>query len=328
MREIDRQIEQFLTHCSMKQLSKKTLKAYNQTLYLMANYLEQVHSITSAEQVKAFHISAYIGYLQERGKYTVACSCNHTQQNYPERRTDYKRSISKTTINNYIRNMRVFFNFLVEFDYIERSPMRKIKQLKNARHSVDFITDSQFESIIGSLDMAKFHEYRDKVIIELLLDSGMRIGECIAIQMSDIDRLKNCLVLPWENTNGKKTRTVFFSNEVRKSLRLWIRHKDSFIESEYLFPSTHNRALSVNGFESNMRVYGNRAGVPNVSPKVFRNNFAKRFLLNGGDIFTLSKILGHSSVAITEAAYLDLTDDDLREQYQRFSPVANMRVRQ
>lgn len=82
MREIDRQIEQFLTHCSMKQLSKKTLKAYNQTLYLMANYLEQVHSITSAEQVKAFHISAYIGYLQERGKYTVACSCNHTQQNY------------------------------------------------------------------------------------------------------------------------------------------------------------------------------------------------------------------------------------------------------
>ena len=77
-----------------------------------------------------------------------------------------------------------------------------------------------------------------------------------------------------------------------------------------------------------MRVYGNRAGVPNVSPKVFRNNFAKRFLLNGGDIFTLSKILGHSSVAITEAAYLDLTDDDLREQYQRFSPVANMRVRQ
>ena len=196
MREIDRQIEQFLTHCSMKQLSKKTLKAYNQTLYLLANYLEQVHSITSAEQVKAFHISAYIGYLQERG-------------------TDYKRSISKTIINNYIRNMRVFFNFLVEFDYIERSPMRKIKQLKNARHSVDFITDSQFESIIGSLDMAKFHEYRDKVIIELLLDSGMRIGECLAIQMSDIDLLKNCIVLPWENTKGKKTRTVFFSNEVR-----------------------------------------------------------------------------------------------------------------
>ncbi len=71
-----------------------------------------------------------------------------------------------------------------------------------------------------------------------------------------------------------------------------------------------------------MRVYGNRAGVPNVSPKVFPITLQSVFLLNGGDIFTLSKILGHSSVAITEAAYLDLTDDDLREQYQRFSPVA------
>ncbi len=64
-----------------------------------------------------------------------------------------------------------------------------------------------------------------KVIIELLLDSGMRIGECLAIQMSDIDLLKNCIVLPWENTKGKKTRTVFFQQRVRKSLRLWIRHK-------------------------------------------------------------------------------------------------------
>ena len=66
--------------------------------------------------------------------------------------------------------------------------------------------------------------------------------------------------------------------------------------------------------------------MPDVTPKVFRNNFAKRFLMNGGDIFTLSKLLGHSSVEVTQAAYLDLTDDDLRQQYQRFSPIANMRV--
>ena len=210
MREIDRQIEQFLTHCSMKQLSKKTLKAYNQTLYLLANYLEQVHSITSAEQVKRFISLRTLAICRSVVSilWRVAAI---TQQNYPERRTDYKRSISKTTINNYIRNMRVFFNFLVEFDYIERSPMRKIKQLKNARHSVDFITDSQFESIIGSLDMAKFHEYRDKVIIELLLDSGMRIGECLAIQMSDIDLLKKTVSFCHVRTPKARKRARCFS---------------------------------------------------------------------------------------------------------------------
>ena len=58
---------------------------------------------------------------------------------------------------------------------------------------------------------------------------------------------------------------------------------------------------------------------------MLRNNFAKRFLMAGGDIYTLSRLLGHSSVTVTEKAYLDLTDDDIRQNYQRFSPLSNMR---
>ena len=56
-----------------------------------------------------------------------------------------------------------------------------------------------------------------------------------------------------------------------------------------------------------------------------RNNFAKRFLMNGGDIFTLSKILGHSSVQVTEQCYLDLQTEDLRVQYQKHSPLMNLK---
>ena len=63
----------------------------------------------------------------------------------------------------------------------------------------------------------------------------------------------------------------------------------------------------------------------NIHPHVFRNNFAKRFLMNGGDIYTLSRILGHSSVTVTEQAYLDLTQEDLAELYRRHSPLKNMR---
>ena len=58
---------------------------------------------------------------------------------------------------------------------------------------------------------------------------------------------------------------------------------------------------------------------------MLRNNFAKRFLMQGGDIYTLSRILGHSSVKVTEEAYLDLDTDDLRTNYQRFSPLANLK---
>lgn len=325
MRIINVQIEEFLTNCQIKHLSAKTIKSYNQSLLLMADYLEFKHNITDATQVKAIHINAYIGYLQERGKYTIKVETEQIQPNYPERRTDYKRQISKTTINNYIRNMRVFFNYLLDFDYINKSPMSKIRQLKNPRQPLEFITDAEFASLIRYMDMSQYHEYRDKIILQLLLDTGMRIGECLNILTKDINFVYNSITLPWENTKGKKTRTVFFSDEMRKILRLWLKHKDKFNSSEYLFPSVGGNILSVNAFERNVRQYAERVGITGLTPKTLRNNFAKRFLLNGGDIFTLSKILGHSSVEVTEQAYLDLTDEDLRRQYQKFSPIANMK---
>ena len=78
--------------------------------------------------------------------------------------------------------------------------------------------------------------------------------------------------------------------------------------------------------ESNYASYVRRAGLSeNISPHCLRNNFAKRCLMSGMDIYTLSRLLGHSSVTVTEQAYLDLTDEDLGKRYQHFSPLANMR---
>lgn len=83
--------------------------------------------------------------------------------------------------------------------------------------------------------------------------------------------------------------------------------------------------MQVNNFETNVRKYAKRVGLKNIHPHVFRNNFAKRFLMNGGDIYTLSRLLGHSSVTITEKAYLDLTQEDLAALYRNHSPLKNMK---
>lgn len=78
-------------------------------------------------------------------------------------------------------------------------------------------------------------------------------------------------------------------------------------------------------FETNLRKYAKNVGLKNVHPHMFRNNFAKRFLLNGGDIYALSRILGHSSVEVTEKAYLDLDVKDFKKMYISHSPLANMK---
>mgnify|MGYP002520615119 CR=1 FL=1 len=303
MNPIDYQIEDFLSHCDSKGLSKKTLKSYNATLQLMAQWMA-TRKITDAEKIKSGDIDSYINWIGKRG---------HMTQNRP---------VSKITINGYIRNMKVFFNWMVDFDYINRSPLR-VKQFKVDREPLVFVGDKDFKELLKCLDKSKYPEYRDGIIIQTLLDTGMRIGECLSLKNSNVNFKNNSIWLEWDKTKGKKSRTVFFGDNSRKILKAWIRHRDIFVESDYLFPNQFGEQLAINTFERNLRVYQKRIGLEDITPKTFRNNFAKRFLMNGGDIFTLSKILGHSSVKVTEIAYLDLTDDDLSRKY--ISPINNMR---
>lgn len=321
-------MEDFLSYCQSKGLSQKTIFSYDQTLKLFCKYLEEECGITDAIFVKDQHIRDYILYLQERGKYTVVVKEESKKFNNPDSRDDKNKPISKTTINNYIRNIKVFFNYLDEYDMLRKNPVTKIKQLKNPRKAKDFITDREFNGLINCLDLSKYSEYRDFVIIQLIIDSGMRIRECLMLTMGDIDVNERCIMLRAENTKGKKDRVVFYSPEMNVALRRWIQFKDRYVESDYLFPSKkYKTQIRVGNFESNFRNYCSRVGIKDVSPHTLRNNFAKRFLMAGGDIYTLSRILGHSSVTVTEKAYLDLTDKDLKANYQSFSPLTKMKNR-
>lgn len=108
-------------------------------------------------------------------------------------------------------------------------------------------------------------------------------------------------------------------------LQRWMKYKDRYRDSDFLFCTNKGKRVQVSNFETNVRKYAHRIGLKDIHPHVFRNNFAKRFLMSGGDIYTLSKILGHSSVTVTEQAYLDITQDDLAEMYRKHSPLKGIR---
>lgn len=319
---LERDVEMFLDACEMKGLGRKTVGSYEQTLRLLMLYLN-AEGITQTEKITHIVIRSYIKQIRERGKYTV--TSNPTSGNYQERRLDFGKKVSDVTINNYLRNMSVFFNWCVEEELILRSPIRKGDYMKVERRTLEFVSDEDFHKLLRNLDTSKFSEYRDSVVIQLLLDTGMRIGECLLIQVSDLNLPKRCIYLPAENTKGKKGRHVFFSDKMATRLQRWIKYKDRYRDSDFLFCTNKGNFLEVNNFEKNVRKYAKRVGLKDIHPHVFRNNFAKRFLMNGGDIYTLSKILGHSSVTVTEQAYLDLSRDDLAEMYKKHSPLKNMK---
>ncbi|WP_370454644.1 site-specific integrase [Rummeliibacillus sp. TYF-LIM-RU47] len=126
--EIELQLDSFMLYCDSKQLAAKTLKSYQQTLTLFINYLKQEMNIDDAGKVKSTHIRKYIQYLRERGKYTVTATEKSLNFNYPDRRNDFKKPISDTTIANYTRNIKVFFNFLKSEREIRENPMDNVAE--------------------------------------------------------------------------------------------------------------------------------------------------------------------------------------------------------
>ena len=321
------QIDEFMLFCRSRQLREKTMISYEQTLRLFERWCWEQFKIDTVEHINEGLIRRYITDLMERGKYTFYVNDKGKAINHPDRRRDFRAPITKTTINNYIRNLRVFFNWL-ERDYIiQRNPMSRIRQLKNDRKAKEYITDEDFKKLINHLDKSYFSEHRDYAMIILMIDSGMRLGECSSLLVSDINLAKKQIFLRAEITKGRQDRIVYFSDKTEIIVRRWLQYKDRYVESDYAFPvKATGGSIGVSNFESNFSSYLKRAGLSQkISPHCLRNNFAKRCLMNGMDIFTLSKLLGHSSVTVTEQAYLDLTDEDMGKRYRNFSPFASMK---
>ena len=319
-------LEDFMEHCTLKELSKKTLNSYESTLQLFFKYMKEEYMINKIQEITYEGVDSYLKFTKERGKYSYVSDDKTIKTNYPDARKDFGNAISDTTINNYIRNMKVFFNYCMERKYIKTNPMDNVKFLKTKRKMKDEITDIEFKTLIKAINTTIYSEYRDYTIIQLIFDTGMRLTETLNLKIEDIDIEKRTILIPAEINKGKKDRYVFFSNTMSTMLTRWIQYKDRYAESEYIFPTKRGNIITASNFERNFRQYKERAGITKqISPHGLRNNFAKRFLLSGGDIFMLSKILGHSSVTVTEKAYLDVTMSDIRKSYQRFSPLENMK---
>ena len=317
--------DEFMLYCRSTQLREKTMSSYEQTLHLFGRWLSDELKIYTVDKITENVIRKYIDDLMVRGKYTFYVNDLSKAKNCPDRRRDYRKPVSITTINNYIRNIRVFFNWMEREYIIRKNPMKRIRQLKYNRQAKVFLSDEDLKKFLSKFDKSYFTEHRDYVMIMLMLDSGMRLGECSTVLVTDLELARKRINLRAEETKGRKDRTVYFSPRTETIIRRWLQFKDRYVESDYLFPiKEHGGSIGVGNFESNFKKYILRAGLnEEYTPHCLRNNFAKRCLMNGMDIFTLSKILGHSSVEVTEQAYLDLTDEDISKQYHRASPLSN-----
>ncbi len=236
--DFGRIIMHYMEYCHSRHLRHRTMTSYEQTLVLFALWIEKLHGIKQVEAVRESHIRQYIIDLQSRGKYTFYSTDG--ERNRPQNRRDYQRRISSITINNYLRNLHVFFAWLEEMEYIPKSPMKRIKALPEERKPQEYLEDKEVKRLLHGLDRSYFSEYRDLLVIMLMLDSGTRLGETLSIELKQMDLHDRSVLLPADKTKGRKARTVYFSEKTAKELRRWIQFNPVII----LYTSKCRRSLS------------------------------------------------------------------------------------
>jgi len=273
--------------------SKKTISWYEWHLNQIHSYLSEIQSVSRVSQITPDIIRRYLLYLEAKGH-------------------------SAGGIHGHYRAIRAFLNWY-ELEANPPNWVNPIKRVKAPRQPKEPIQGIEIDSMRALLRASKgkeFTDIRDSALFLFLLDSGVRAMELLNINLADMDLITGSVLI--RKGKGSKPRMVFLSESTRKALRAYIRIQDS--DDPALWVTQAGKRLTYNGLNEVLRRRASQAGIPKPGLHDFRRSFALNFLRNGGDIFSLQKILGHSSLDILKS-YLAQTDKDLSIAHRKNSPV-------
>lgn len=231
---------------------------------------------------------------------------------------------SAYTLFSLVRVARRLFKWLYEERKIDDGFYKRIKPPKLPQLPPKAVDLGDVRAMLKACGRSPIGK-RDKATVLFLLDTGCRVGGLCGLKVRDLD-LKGGRAEVVEK--GDKVRSVLFGELTSDAIRAWLRAR-SFAESEFVFTSTRDgRAMTGFTVIQLLRRMAKRAGVKGrVNPHAFRHAFAREFILNGGDIGTVSQILGHTQITVTKQFYAVFNTEELKGEHDKFSPVSRLNGR-
>lgn len=202
-----------------------------------------------------------------------------------------KRSLSKVTIDNMRRIFSSFFSWLEDEDYIIKSPVRRIHRVRTDSLIKETISDETLELLRDNCD-----EIRDLALIDMLSSTGVRVGELVQLNRSDINlQERQCVVFG----KGNKEREVYFSARAKIHLQSYLNSRTD--DNPALFVSLKEpfNRLSISGVEVRLRTLGKRVQQQKIHPHKFRRTLATFAIDKGMPIEQVQKLLGHVKIDTT-----------------------------
>lgn len=255
-------IDSFISSKQVEGCSERTIKYYKEIIEKFANSFDK-----SIKQISTNEIRNYLS-------------------NYKD-----NSSCGSTTIDNIRRVLSSFFSWLEDEDYIIKSPVRRIHKIKTAVVVKEVLTDENLERLRDECE-----NIRDLSLIELLISTGMRVGELVNLNINSLNfEDRSCIVLG----KGNKEREVYFDAKTKLHLKEYISKRNDSNDALFVSMREPHQRLSISGIELIIRTLGINSNINKVHPHKFRRTLATMAIDKGMPVEQVQKLLGHVKIETT-----------------------------
>lgn len=273
-------LDLFIIAKQVEGCSQKTLGYYQNTLAMMTSALGKPYTQVTSDDLRTY--------------------LNNYERN---------RGASKVTIDNIRRIMSSFFSWLEDEDYIVKSPVRRIHRVKTATVAKEVLTDEELVRLRDNCSSK-----RDLAIVEMLASTGMRVGELVKLNRTDINfQERECLV----TGKGNKQRVVYFDAKTKLHLRSYVDSRKDAHPALFVSMQGEPRRITIGNVEARLKHLGERAGTGRVHPHKFRRTLATHAIDKGMPIEQVQKLLGHAKIDTT-MHYAMVNQNNVKASHRRY----------
>ncbi|WP_338452330.1 tyrosine-type recombinase/integrase [Niallia oryzisoli] len=307
---IDEALDVFIQSKEAEGLRPRSIENYREHTRHLMRYIDR--DPFCIDELTSKLIREYISYLS---KDRIA---------YEEfgNRARESKGLSPYTINLRLRSLKTMCAFWYEEGMLSSNPAEKVKKVKSDEvDEVPGLTDIEVERILNYYDERQFAQWRDKTLCLLLLDTGLRIEEAVSLTIDRIN-LRYCEInVPPNKAKNRKGREVPVSREVAKRLiKLQDESRLYFGECDEVFMNAYGDPYTAEAFRRRLNRMKKDLDIPRLHPHMFRHTFCRNYILNGGDLFTLQKIVDHADINTTRK-YIQMDEEHIRQQHNKYSPI-------
>jgi site-specific recombinase XerD len=297
----------YILTCRSEGKSRSTVALYQVVLKNFRWFCRQ-NEFPEAPTLTTMHIRHFLHYLS-------------TESNrWGSNNAAARRPATMTTVSDYYRTLRGFFNWLEREDLLRDNPFARIRPPRVDQKVIQALTPPEIQRLFDLCSGRTTLDVRNKAILSVMIDTGLRVSELACLSLGDLDLDTGSILV--RHGKGGKQRVVHVGASAQKALWKYIAvHRKS--DSDRLFINRNGDPLDVVGVKILIRRLGHRAGVK-VHPHKLRHTFAVSFLRAGGDVFSLQYLLGHSTLQMTQRYLQSLSADDAVNAHRKFSPLDNL----